>query len=208
MFVRAYLRASTKEQDAQRARDDLSRFAADHGVKIAAYYAENESGATLHRPELMRLMNDSHPGDVLLVEQVDRLSRLNDSDWKQLRIDIQTRGLRVVALDLPTSHQLIASGDAFTGRILEAINAMMLDMLAAIARKDYEDRKHRTRQGIDKARSEGKYKGRKTNSERNAAILALIDSGRSWSEVIALTGASRSTLSRLLNDRKASSPQK
>ncbi|MFX1674405.1 recombinase family protein [Paraburkholderia sp. A2WS-5] len=205
MFIRAYLRASTKDQDAQRARDDLAQFAAGHNVKIAAYYAENESGATLHRPELMRLLNDSHPGDVILVEQVDRLSRLNDQDWKQLRIDIQTRGLRVVALDLPTSHQLITSGDAFTGRILEAINAMMLDMLAAIARKDYEDRKRRTRQGIEKAKADGKYKGRTANNERNTAILAMLDSGHTWSEVIKATGVSRSTLSRLLNERRAGS---
>jgi DNA invertase Pin-like site-specific DNA recombinase len=47
MFVRAYLRASTKEQDARRARDDLRRFARERGLKIAAYYTENESGASL-----------------------------------------------------------------------------------------------------------------------------------------------------------------
>lgn len=76
MFVRGYLRASTVEQDAQRARGDLERFAADRGMRIAAFYVENESGASLQRPELFRLLADCQPGDVLLVEQVDRLSRL------------------------------------------------------------------------------------------------------------------------------------
>jgi hypothetical protein len=44
MFVRAYLRASTKEQDPYRAKADLDRFAKERGLKIAAYYRENESG--------------------------------------------------------------------------------------------------------------------------------------------------------------------
>lgn len=82
MFVRAYLRASTKEQDARRAKEELRGFAKERGLKIAAYYTENESGASLKRPELFRLLEDSHPGDVLLIEQVDRLSRLGSEDWR------------------------------------------------------------------------------------------------------------------------------
>ena len=71
MFVRAYLRASTEDQDASRARVDLDRFASERGLAVAAYYVENESGAKLHRPELFRLLSDCGPGDMLLVEQVD-----------------------------------------------------------------------------------------------------------------------------------------
>ena len=56
MFVRAYLRASTKEQDASRAKADLEAFAHDRGLKIAAWYVENESGASLQRPELFKLL--------------------------------------------------------------------------------------------------------------------------------------------------------
>jgi DNA invertase Pin-like site-specific DNA recombinase len=59
MFVRAYLRASTNEQDAARARQQLEAFAAERDLRIAAYYVENESGATLARPELFRLLSDA-----------------------------------------------------------------------------------------------------------------------------------------------------
>jgi hypothetical protein len=59
MFVRAYLRASTDEQDASRARDQLQAFAAERGLTIAAWYTENESGSTLARPELFRLLADA-----------------------------------------------------------------------------------------------------------------------------------------------------
>src|SRR5690606_30313670 len=110
MFVRAYLRASTKEQDASRAKVDLEAFAKERGLTIAAAYIENESGASLARPELFRLLSDCQPGDVLLVEQVDRLSRLNARDWEKLKAEIAAKRVRVVALDLPTSHQLMQVG--------------------------------------------------------------------------------------------------
>lgn len=198
MFIRAYLRASTPDQDADRARADLERFASDQGLQIAARYTENESGAKLNRPELFRLLADCQPGDVLLVEQVDRLSRLNAADWERLKAEIAAKRVRVVALDLPTSHQLMKPGaDEFTARMLDAINGMMLDMLAAIARKDYEDRRHRQKQGVEKAKAEGVYRGRPEDAKRNAAIVAMLRNGQSWNSIIAATGCSRSTLARL-----------
>lgn len=204
MLIRAYLRASTKDQDASRAKDDLLRFVEERGLKIAATYLENESGASLKRPELFRLLGDCHPGDVLLVEQVDRLSRLNAEDWDRLKTEIRTRRVRVVALDLPTSWMLAdGNKDDIQSRMLDAINGMMLDMLAAIARKDYEDRRRRQAQGIAKAKEVGLYRGRPEDIERNAAIRKMLDSGMSWNSIVAATGCSRSTLSRLA---KKSSP--
>lgn len=197
MFIRAYLRASTKEQDAARARADLEAFASDRGLTIAATYLENESGASLQRPELFRLLADSKPGDVLLIEQVDRLSRLNAADWERLKSEIAAKHVRVVALDLPTSHQLAQAGDDFTARMLDAVNGMMLDMLAAIARKDYEDRRRRQAQGIAKAKNDGKYAGRPEDAKRNAAIMTMLRAGQSWSSIIDATKCSRSTLARL-----------
>jgi len=198
MFIRAYLRASTKEQDANRAKQDLEAFVADRGLAIAASYVENESGASLKRPELFRLLSDCKEGDVLLVEQVDRLSRLNAADWDTLVSEIKSRKVRVVSLDLPTSHTMMEDNqNDFTARMFEALNDMMLDMLAAIARKDYEDRRRRQKQGISKAKEAGKYRGRPADKKRNQRIIELLESGKSWNSIIELTGASRSTLSRL-----------
>lgn len=204
MFIRAYLRASTKEQDASRAKADLQRFVDERGLRIAASYVENESGASLQRPELFRLLGDCQPGDVLLVEQVDRLSRLNATDWEKLKAEIAAKRVRVVALDLPTSHQLIQQGgDEFSTRMLDAINGMMLDMLAAIARKDYEDRRRRQTQGIEKAKAAGAYKGRPEDTEKNAGLIASLKAGMSYKTIIATTRqkdgskVSTSTLARL-----------
>jgi DNA invertase Pin-like site-specific DNA recombinase len=204
MFVRAYLRASTQTQNALRAREQVEAFAAERGLSIASYYIENESGAKLARPELFRLLSDARPGDVLLVEQVDRLSRLNTTDWEKLKAELAARNVRVVALDLPTSWMLAsANTDDFTSRMFSAINGMMLDMLAAVARKDYTDRRRRQEQGQAKAKAEGRYKGRSENVARNNGIAAMLRAGSSWSVVQAATGCSRATIAKIAKRMRA-----
>ena len=98
-FIRAYLRASTTEQDASRAKQALINFAADHNHKIASFYVENESGSTLKRPELLRLIADAGTGDIILVEQIDRLARLNAADWLTLKTMLADKRLLIVSPD-------------------------------------------------------------------------------------------------------------
>ena len=145
---------------------------------------------------MFRLLDDAHAGDILLIEQVDRLSRLKAEDWEALKGELAARKVRVVALDLPTSWTM-ATGkvDDFTARMFEAINGMMLDMLAAVGRKDYEDRRRRQMQGQAKAKAEGKYVGRPENKKRNAKIAAML--GASYSAVQEATGCSRATVAKI-----------
>jgi DNA invertase Pin-like site-specific DNA recombinase len=206
MLARLYLRASTNEQDASRARAAVEAFATDRGLTIAASYTEHESGAKLDRPELFRLLADSRPGDVLLIEQVDRLSRLNEADWRRLRAELDARQVRVVAIDLPTSWMLAAPADEFTGRMFAAVNGMMLDVLAAVARKDYQDRRRRQAEGQAKAKAHGKYKGRPEDTRRNTAIAALLAKGNSWSDIQASTKCSRATVAKVAAKRGAETP--
>jgi DNA invertase Pin-like site-specific DNA recombinase len=197
MFVRAYLRASTEDQDATRAKGQLQAFACERGLTVACWYVESASGASLQRPELFRLLADASPGDVLLVEQVDRLSRLTAQDWDRLKAELMARKVRVVALDLPTSWVMTTgNGDEFTARLFDSINGMLLDMLAAVARKDYDDRRRRQAQGIAKAKAAGQYNGRVEDAERNATIAKMLGAGQSWSFIMKVTGCSRDTVAR------------
>ncbi|RAH37490.1 recombinase family protein [Halomonas sp. SL1] len=198
VFIRAYLRASTEDQNASRARDALSAFVEEKGLKVAAWYTENASGTKVDRTELSRLIDDAQYGDVLLVEQVDRLTRLSKPDWDRLKGAIQSAGLRVVSLDLPTSHAALnmSTGDDFTGRMLDAVNSMLMDMLAAVAHKDWEDRRRRQQQGIEQAKREGRYKGRPVNEEVHARILELRRHGLSIRKTADIVGCGVSTVQR------------
>ena len=81
--------------------------------------------------------------------------------------------------------------------MFEAINAMLLDMLAAVARKDYEDRRRRQSEGQAKAKAAGAYKGRPEDVKRNTSIVTMLKAGLSWSQVQNATGCSRATVAKL-----------
>ncbi len=192
-----YLRASTKEQNADRAKGSLQQFASEHDLIISTFFTENESGASLQRPELFRLLEIAKKGDILLVEQIDRISQLKDDDWNALKSIIKTKGLWVVSLDLPTSHQFAVINDEFTGRMLSTINDLMLDMLAAIARKDYVDRRRRQKEGISKAKSEGRYPGRPNDTELQKKIEDMLSDKKSYNHIQHILGCSRTTISKV-----------
>jgi len=200
MYVFGYLRASTSEQDVTRAKKALRDFALMHNKRVAGWYVDNISGTTMNRPELLRLLDDAEPGDVILIEQVDRLSRLDDEGWNILRKQITDKQLSVVSLDLPTSYLALNNSvtDSFTHSMLKAINAMMLDMLAAISRKDYEDRRRRQAEGIVKAREQGRFRGRVADLARHELIRNLrITQEKSINETARLAGVSRATVIRV-----------
>lgn len=199
MFIRAYLRASTTEQDAGRARAGLEAFANSHGSVIASEYLEHASGASADRRELQRLLKDARRGDVLLVESIDRLSRLPLDNWQKLKVAIDAKGLRIVALDLPTSHQGMRAteGDEFTERMLGAINSMLIEMMAAIARKDYEQRRERQAQGIKKAQAAGKYQGRQVDADLHKRVRELLAAGLGIRATARHAGCSTTTVMRI-----------
>ena len=200
--VYGYLRASTKEQDAARAKSALLHFAKNSNLTVASFFIENESGATLDRPELFRLLDIAQVDDIILVEQIDRISRLNDNDWNKLKTIIKSKKLKIVSLDLPTSYQFVENNDEFTNRMLTAINDLMLDMLAAVARKDYQDRRRRQKEGIAKAKTSGLYKGRRENAELHQKVKLLLSENKSYNMIMSLIGCSRGTIAKVAKNMK------
>ena len=186
MFIRAYLRASTQEQNAERAKASLIQFAEQHGQRIAAFYTENVSGATLHRPELMRLIAESGEGDIVLVEQIDRLARLKQRDWDTLKQKLAAKRLAIVSPELPTSWLALDKKDD-TGFTDSIAGGQQHDARHAGSgsSQDYEDRRRRQNQGINKA--EGKYQGRQPDLKRRditspvycAPVIAIVKSRKS-----------------------------
>jgi DNA invertase Pin-like site-specific DNA recombinase len=171
-----YLRASTKDQDAHRAKVALEAFAAGKGLTIIGVYAENISGTKLNRPELMRLLDTAEKGEVLLVESVDRLSRLSTADWDTLKATIKAKGLRLVVADLPTSHMMVED-KSITGQIMGVINGMLIDLMATMSRLDQEKRVQRIREGLENKRAaepEWKPTGKGKNAAKWEEVQAVL----------------------------------
>ena len=179
MTIRIYVRASTKDQDAERALNDLIQFSQSYGDQYSTYI-ENYSGTKLERPELSRLLNEANKDDILLVESVDRLSRLSQDDFDVLKQQIKAKGLRLVVADLPTTH---STNGGMTGEILNVINAMLIDLLATMAKLDNDKRKERIKQGL--ARSGYVPTGKKANTAKHERIKQLLNKGDMTKEEIA-----------------------
>ena len=198
MVVRIYVRASTKDQDAERALDDLVMFSKKYGDKYVPY-VENHTGTKLERPKLTKLLNESEQGDILLVESVDRLSRLTQKDFDILKERIKQKGLRLIVADLPTTH--VTASDNMTGELMSVINSMLIDLLATMARLDNEKRKERIKQGL--ARSGYKPTGKKANDEKHKQILDLSEHGNLTKDQIAkLADVGVATVYRVLRENR------
>ena len=182
MNTRIYVRASTKEQDAERALNDLRAFANNLGHNTTEYI-ENHTGTKLERPQLNKLLDESKYGDILLVESVDRLSRLTQDDFSTLKQRIKDKGLRLVVQDLPTTHAVINTTDDITSAVLTVVNNMLIDLLATMARLDNEKRKERIKQGLE--RSGYIPTGKKADTAKHKRILELAALGSMTKDEIA-----------------------
>ncbi|NBA94377.1 recombinase family protein [Pseudomonas sp. R5(2019)] len=198
MKAHLYLRASTDEQDADRAKDALLAFAQEKSLEVAGTYSENISGTKLERPELSRLLDTAAAGDVLLVESVDRLSRLSQTDWAHLKGVIQSKGLRLVVADLPTSHMLVGA-EGITGQIMDVINNMLIDLMATMARLDQEKRVERIKQGLEKKRARGEQVGGKGRDQKKWDTVEdlLTRNGNTMEEIAKLADVGIATVYRI-----------
>lgn len=195
MTTRIYVRASTKDQDAERALDDLRNFALTIEDDFQEY-VENESGTKLDRPVLNKLLDESVNGDTLLVESVDRLSRLSQADFDVLKGRIKEKGLKLVVADLPTTHVLVNSTDTITSSILHLVNNMLIDLLATMARLDNDKRRERIKQGLE--RSGYKPTGKKADSAKHERIKELNEKGLTKEEIAKAVACGIATVYRVL----------
>lgn len=167
----------------------LNAAAKKYGWDITDTYVEDDTGQTLHRPELMRLLRETLPGDVLLVDQIKRLGRLKATAWAELRRIVAEKNLRLVALDVPSSFQV-----GLTVSEQETVNALLLDVLGAVNSRQHEDRLRKAKEGIDKAKEAGVYKGRVPDSALHERIKLLLAEGVSIRKIATVCDCAKSTV--------------
>ena len=200
MTIHIYVRASTKDQDAERALDSLKEFAITIQDNVKEY-VENESGTKLDRPVLNKLLDKAENGDTLLVESVDRLSRLKQEEFEVLKGRIKEKGLKLVVADLPTTHVLLNTDDTITSSILNLVNNLLIDLLATMARLDNEKRIERIKQGLE--RSGYKPTGKKADTDKHDRIRELNNKGLTKEEIGKAVGCGVATVYRVLKDDKS-----
>ena len=175
-----YARTSTLEQEAGLAAQvrDLEALGCE---RITA----EQTSAVGARPKLEELLAFARQGDVLVVTKLDRLARSVSHLWESVgRLEAKGVALRIVAMGIDTTTP--------TGRL-------MLNVLGAVAEFERDMMLERQREGIAKAKAEGRYKGRAPTARSKAAeVTALAADGLSMGDIAKRLGIGKGSVHRIL----------
>jgi len=195
-IARIYLRVSTDEQDLTR-QADIEQSTRAAGYYIAGVYREKASGARADRPELLRMITDLQPGEVVVAEKIDRISRLPLAEAEQLVASIRTKGAKLAVPGLVDLSDFVAAADGVARIVLESVQELLLRLALQMARDDYETRRERQRQGVQLAKAAGKYAGRVSDTTTHRRIVALREAGQTIKRTAELAGCSQSQVKRI-----------
>lgn len=162
MALVGLVRVSTKGQDTARQHDALDPIC----VKV---FEEKVSGklAVKDRPGLNAALEYLRDGDMLAVQEVDRLGR-NLLEGLIVLNELFERGISVKVLDG------IAAGE-------HTERSLILDLALALAEDRRRDISRKTKNGLDAARKRGKVGGRPRviDDDKRAIILSRREKGES-----------------------------
>jgi DNA invertase Pin-like site-specific DNA recombinase len=175
-----YARTSTIEQEAglEAQQRDLKAAGVDR------VFVEQVSSVAA-RAQLELALDYLRDGDVLTVTKLDRLARsISDLCAIVKRIEAKGAALRILGMGLDTGT---------------ANGRLMLNVLGSVAQFEREVMLERQREGIAKAKGEGKYKGRKpTARAKSDEIAALAQSGMTRAAIAEKLGVSERSVYRVL----------
>ncbi|MCX5512235.1 DNA invertase [Kaistia algarum] len=178
-----YARTSTIEQEAGllAQRRDLEAAACER------LYAEHVSSIA-PREQLKAAMDFAREGDTLVVTKVDRLARSTVGLWDIVR-ELDRKGVALRVLNL--------GGETVDTR--SATGRLILNIFSGFAQFEREMMLERQREGIAKAKAEGKYTGRKPTAKLKADdARALHREGKTVTEIAKALGIGRGSVYRAL----------
>jgi len=195
-IARLYLRVSTDEQGLSR-QAEIEHSTRAAGYYVAGIYREKASGARADRPELLRMIADLQPGEVVVAEKIDRISRLPLAEAEKLVASIRAKGARLAVPGLVDLSDLADEADGVAKIVLVSVQELLLKLALQMARDDYETRRERQRQGVQLAKAAGKYTGRKADTATHQQIVALRRAGQTIERTAELAGCSVSQVKRI-----------
>ena len=136
-----YIRVSTEHQETARQQEIMNSYQVDR------IFSEKLSGAITYCPQLKAMLDYVREGDTLYVESISRLGR-SAKDLLNIIDTLTDKGVTLI------SHKEKIDTDTPAGKF-------MLTVFAALSQLEREQLKQRQREGIEIAKAQGKYTGRK-----------------------------------------------
>ncbi len=184
-MILGYARTSTADQHAGLEAQERDLRAAG----CEKVWSEQVSSVA-QREELKALLGFARESDVVMVTRPDRLAR-STAELLAIEADLSRRGIGLIVLSM--------GGQPLDTR--NPTSKLMLTILAGVATWEREVMLERQREGIAKARADGKYKGRApTVARQGDQIRAMVAAGVKPAHVARQLGVARSSVYRVLED--------
>ncbi|OAM43542.1 recombinase family protein [Eikenella halliae] len=195
-IARIYCRVSTVQQDLTR-QMALREWAEQRGYYVAKVYAEKASGRTAERAKLTEMIEDLQEGEVVVIENIDRLTRLPVKEAEKLVGRIKAKGARLAMPGVVDLDELYPA-DSMAGIVMEAVQNLLLKIAMKSASDDYELRRERQAAGFARARAEGRsVGGRRIDQKRIDAVAFWRQKGLSIAETAKALSCSPGTVKRI-----------
>ncbi|OCG40865.1 recombinase family protein [Gilliamella sp. Bif1-4] len=207
-ICRIYMRVSTHEQDLTR-QEKIIEEAKKFNYFIAGIYREKASGTLTHsqRPELKKLIRSLQNGDIVMVEKMDRLTRLPFPQAVELIQTIRNKGAQLYISNVPDLSGFYNENmTTLQKMILDTVQNLLLNLALIQARDNYEDIRQRQKEGIAIAKANNKYKGRKKNTElHNKIINYRFNKNLSLQQISIMCKCSLTTVKKVIKENKKNS---
>ncbi|MDF1999480.1 recombinase family protein [Peribacillus frigoritolerans] len=183
-----YIRVSSEGQNIARQKKSLKE------AGCTDFFIEKISGASMDRPELQRMLKELEAGDTVITHEISRLSR-STKDLLTIVEIIQSKGAGLKSI---SDKWLDLSDD-------NPMSEFIFTIFSGLAQFERKMIKQRQKEGIEIAKSEGKFKGRKTKlveggkeEQRMKAIIEAYNKGKSINDIRTTFKVGTGTIYRLL----------
>lgn len=181
-----YARVSSTDQNLGRQLEALEK-------SCRKVFSDKLSGKNTNRPALIEMLDYIREGDIVVVTELDRLGR-SSKELTDLMNQIQQKSATLEVLNLPTLKGIEDDN------LRTLINNLIIEIYKYQAESERKRILERQQQGIEIAKRQGRYKGRKPlfsePDERLKHAFDLYTSGKSDKDVQRLTGINRETFRR------------
>jgi|GEM_PF-5599167 len=169
--VRIYIKAAKNQEDIAQ-QEGLIMMVNAQGYAVSDIYLEQvKDGA--NRPALDKLLRELEPGEIVVFENLEHISRLPMEKLEALLEGVRSKKASIAIPGLIDLEPESCDQAEIKGLVFRTRQELLQDVILYIARKEYGERRRRQMEGIERAKSKGNYKGKQANLEKHRRVLEL-----------------------------------
>lgn len=186
MTIYIYTRANKSDPLAEKYLKVLHHFSKSFN-EFTNTYIDNYSENEIEHNKLYQLFEKIEFGDILLIDSIHRLHRLPQELFQYIKNEIQHKNLKIVVVNLPSTHSIKIKNDEKNNSDLELINSLIIDLMSNMTTY------------TEKTPTKGyKASGKKSSMDKHKKILELNKKGLSKKEIAKIIDYDISSIYRII----------